>query len=267
MDNGWKQNSESVAGFLNFLRDIQTAYSVASQMETDADNQTQDILHRLELNRDSAEDMERMAQALQAIRKTRREAKDSEAKAEPVMRWIKENGRVKAGLESMLGELRKVEKRILNRSYTAKTNVLEELLKSKHTETEPPEHPDSFQEFLKLTKEHGCLPVVAMVDGRIAEDEGYWMGRWGKCCIDKYKALKDGEILLYYDQCASPDIPYLFEQFFDYAECGIHKDMPPARTLEIMKQKIDALDWTEAIFVYIDAPEITEGQRDEEGRV
>ena len=92
MDSGWKQNSECVAGFLNFLRDIQTAYSVASQMEIDADNQTQDILHRLELNQDSAADMERMAQALQAIRKTRREAKDSKAKAEPVMRWIKENG-------------------------------------------------------------------------------------------------------------------------------------------------------------------------------
>lgn len=123
MDNGWKQNSECVAGFLNFLRDIQTTYSVASQMEIDADNQTQDILHRLELNRDSAADMERMAQALQEIRKTRREAKDSKAKAEPVMRWIKENGRMRASLENMLGELRKVEKRILNRSYTAKTNI------------------------------------------------------------------------------------------------------------------------------------------------
>ena len=167
MDNGWKQNSECVAGFLNFLRDIQTTYSVASQMEIDADNQTQDILHRLELNRDSAADMERMAQALQEIRKTRREAKDSKAKAEPVMRWIKENGRMRASLENMLGELRKVEKRILNRSYTAKTNILEETLKNRRTETESSKHPDGFGEVLKLTKEHSGLPVVAMVDGKI----------------------------------------------------------------------------------------------------
>ena len=35
----------------------------------------------------------------------------------------------------------------------------------------------------------------------------------------------------------------------------INKDLPDEKALPLMKEKIDTLDWTEAIIVYIDLPE------------
>lgn len=35
----------------------------------------------------------------------------------------------------------------------------------------------------------------------------------------------------------------------------INKDLPDEQALPLMKEKIDTLDWTEAIIVYIDLPE------------
>lgn len=43
------KSSEQIANFLSFLRDVQTEYNIAAEVEDEAGRKTQDILHRLEL--------------------------------------------------------------------------------------------------------------------------------------------------------------------------------------------------------------------------
>lgn len=60
--------------------------------------------------------------------------------------------------------------------------------------------------------------------------------------------------VIFYEQ-GRPDTVDIFEKYFDYAECGIDEELPDEQALPLMKEKIDTLDWTEAIIVYIGLPE------------
>lgn len=114
---------------------------------------------------------------------------------------------------------------------------------------------DNLKELLGLIEKRPDLPVVAMVDYEVVADDGYgyWMGEWGKCEIDKY-IVHENHGVIFYEQ-GRPDTVDIFEKYFDYAECGIDEEMPDEQALPLMREKIDTLDWTEAIIVYIDLPE------------
>lgn len=114
---------------------------------------------------------------------------------------------------------------------------------------------DNLKELLGLIEKRPDLPVVAMVDYEVVADDGYgyWMGEWGKCEIDKY-IVHENYGVIFYEQ-GRPDTVDIFEKYFDYAECGIDEEMPDEQALSLMREKIDTLDWTEAIIVYIDLPE------------
>ena len=113
----------------------------------------------------------------------------------------------------------------------------------------------NLQELFKLIQERPDLPIVAMVDSEIVADDGYnyWLGEWGKCEIDRYIVHEDYGVIFY--EQGRPDTVDIFEKYFDYAECGIDEEMPDKQALPLMKAKIDTLDWTEAIMVYIDLPD------------
>lgn len=130
MDKDRSGNSMYISEFLSFLRKVQTEYNIAAEREKDADEETQDILHRLELEEDSLQDMEKMTEALKEVRRRRREAKDSKMMSEPVMDWLLKNKEMVNSLEQVLGEVRKIEKRIRNRTYTEKTGIVEEIFKN-----------------------------------------------------------------------------------------------------------------------------------------
>ncbi len=121
------KNSEHISSFLKFLKDIQTDYNIALETEKEADRETQDILHRLELGNDSYHDMAQMSKIIKSVRLERRKAKDAKTEAEPVIRWIKESPQTVRALEQLLGEVRKVEKFNTNRHYTNKTDILDSL--------------------------------------------------------------------------------------------------------------------------------------------
>ena len=125
------KNSEYIASFLKYLRDIQTEYNIALATEEEAARETQDILHRLELGEDSYHDMARMSKIIKSVRLKRRKAKDTKAETEPVIRWIKENPQFMHRLEQLLGEVRKAEKSNINRHYSNKTDVLDGIGKEK----------------------------------------------------------------------------------------------------------------------------------------
>ncbi len=119
------KNSEHISSFLKFLKDIQTDYNIALETEKEADRETQDILHRLELGNDSYHDMAQMSKIIKSVRLERRKAKDAKTEAEPVMRWLKESPQTVRVLEQLLGEVRKAEKYNSNRHYTNKTDILD----------------------------------------------------------------------------------------------------------------------------------------------
>lgn len=121
------KNSEYISSFLKFLKDIQTDYNIALETEKEADRETQDILHRLELGNDSYHDMAQMSKIIKSVRLKRRKAKDAKTEAEPVIRWIKESPQTVRALEQLLGEVRKAEKYNSNRHYINKTGILDEI--------------------------------------------------------------------------------------------------------------------------------------------
>ena len=45
----------------------------------------------------------------------------------------------------------------------------------------------AIEKLLNLVRENPDLPIVPMVDGElVADTDGYWMGKWGKCEIGEY---------------------------------------------------------------------------------
>ena len=147
---------------------------------------------------------------------------------------------------------------------------LDDLKKAKERETElkksicrarkqVEKQTESLKELFELIRERSDLPIVAMVDSEIVQDDGgYWLGEWGKCEIDKYIVHEDYGVI-FYDK-GNPDTVDIFEKYFDYAECGIDEELPDEKALPLMKEKIDTLHWTEAIIVYIVLPETVLGE-------
>lgn len=112
-----------VEGFLNFLRETEQAYKMAQANEDEANRETQDILHAVELDASSQKPAQ-LLRKLKRVRQKRRAAKDTIAAAEPVVKWYGDNQSVVKALERLLGEVRKQEKKTQNRVYVPRTGIL-----------------------------------------------------------------------------------------------------------------------------------------------
>ncbi len=105
------KDSEPIEAFLNYLRE---AVHQCKQVATDeklADDQTQDVLHRLELYADDYHETARLAKLLRQVRQRRRQAKEAYERLSPVVNWVKENQPVVKCLEQLLGTVHKAEER------------------------------------------------------------------------------------------------------------------------------------------------------------
>lgn len=120
------QISWGIESFLDYLRETEQQLHIAEQAEQEANDATQDILHRLELCELENENAGRLAYKLREVRRQRREAKDRIDQTAPVAAWLEERRAVVKELERLLGEVRKQERRASDRIYTPKTKVLEE---------------------------------------------------------------------------------------------------------------------------------------------
>lgn len=118
------QYSAQIENFLRFLTNCDEEYNIAVQSESDADAATQDILHHIELEENSQLDYIYEGLQLHRVRRERRQAKDTQRLTKPIREWMAANKRVIRDLEKLLGELRRQERYIENRSYTPKTDVL-----------------------------------------------------------------------------------------------------------------------------------------------
>lgn len=118
--------SHGIKIFLNYLRETEQQFCMAEQTEREANDATQDILHWFELYDFRGIEAVKMAHKLREIRHQRREAKDLEYVTSPLIEWINGHQSIVKGLERVLGEVRKRERKTENRTYTPKASILQE---------------------------------------------------------------------------------------------------------------------------------------------
>lgn len=116
--------SQGLESFLNYLRETEQQLHMAEQSEQEANDATQDILHRLELCDLQDNEAGQLAWMLREVRLHRREAKDQMDQTAPVVDWLDDHRPVIKELERLLGEVRKRERRAQDRIYTPRTNIL-----------------------------------------------------------------------------------------------------------------------------------------------
>lgn len=121
--------SRKVSEFTEFLREIQEIYTEHKPLEHQADVQTQDILHTLELDPVKYRDCALLAIKLKEIRQERREAKDTVRHTQPIIDWIVANQKAVNTLSNLFGELKKLEKEDRQRQYEHRTDVAEAIVK------------------------------------------------------------------------------------------------------------------------------------------
>lgn len=112
--------SQAIETFLGFLRQCEQSYHMAEADEQEANDETQDILHCLELREHSDEEFLALSKELRETRQKRRTAKDVMNTTQPVLDWLDENRPTVKSMERLLGEVRKAEKNIEGRFYTPK---------------------------------------------------------------------------------------------------------------------------------------------------
>ena len=120
--------SEHIEDFLNFLRESQQEYNMAVSDEKETNDETQDLLHTIELQNHIPYNELLIMQAMKQTRRDRRTAKDTIKLASHILDWVKEYPKAAKGLEQVLGNVRKDEQYIENRYYTPKTDIVERTL-------------------------------------------------------------------------------------------------------------------------------------------
>lgn len=120
--------SENIDNFLNFLRESQQEYNIAVSDEKEKNDETQDLLHTIELQNHIPYNELLIFQVTKQVRQKRRIAKDTIRQLQPIVDWFKENQKVIKELERLLGNVRKEEQHIENRYYTSKTDIVERTL-------------------------------------------------------------------------------------------------------------------------------------------
>ena len=110
--------SAGIEAFLSYLRETEQKYRMAEADEQEANDETQDILHSIELQEHGYHDFARLSKELKFVRQKRRAAKDTMSETLPVLEWAEANRAVVKGLERLLGDVRKAEKNTENRIYT-----------------------------------------------------------------------------------------------------------------------------------------------------
>lgn len=113
-----------IHSFLKKLEKAEKQREECAQIITQCDNETQDILHRLELEENSQYDMILMAIAIKAVRKRRRETKDENERLKLIMDWVSNNGNAIRSLKSLEKQLDAKAKVDAKRKYNSRTDIV-----------------------------------------------------------------------------------------------------------------------------------------------
>ena len=121
-------NSKGIENFLKFLRETEEKFNIAQEEEIELNNQTQDILHFLELEKHPYHEYAKLAKKLKTVREERRKAKDYIQETGLIITCLENNRQTIKNLEQLLGTVRKAEKSTANRIYIPKSSI--DVLKS-----------------------------------------------------------------------------------------------------------------------------------------
>lgn len=115
---------DGISSFLAYLRDCESDDRISREEELIKENETQDLLHILELNSKlTFSEKGNIAKQLADIRQKRRIAKDTNSVTYLICEWISSHTDAIKSLEKLLGEVRKAEKKTENRFYTPRTDA------------------------------------------------------------------------------------------------------------------------------------------------
>ena len=112
-----KETSNYIETFLNYLSEVDRSYPLVNAELKKKDDETQDILHELELGDNNYRERAKIATRLKNIRKERRQLKDKIEEIETLYQWVNENKTSINKLQQVLGQTRKQEKYHSNRTY------------------------------------------------------------------------------------------------------------------------------------------------------
>ena len=120
-------SSEHISDFLNYIRSISQLHNMAIADEQEANKSVQDLLHLIELEDKSHNQLGHIGKQIRDIRRSRREAKDAQRVTSVLVDWVDKNKAVIKDLEQLLGSVRKAESTIANRSYYPRTDMIERI--------------------------------------------------------------------------------------------------------------------------------------------
>lgn len=123
-----KLPSEMLSEFLKWLSECETQLHIFDADEKLMEEETQDILHRLELVNDCYLDRKKLCDALPSIRQKRRFSKDGSELLSPIVDWVEDNKKCISSLQQLLGAVRKIERSKQDRCYYERTEIVKELL-------------------------------------------------------------------------------------------------------------------------------------------
>lgn len=105
--------------FLDLIADVKKEYSLAEEHVIQEDKITQDLLHKLEIEKTTAKERGRIATDLKVSRQTRRYYKDRIEEMTPLYEFLTDsnNAKVLNNLTQVLGKIRKAERYHETRTY------------------------------------------------------------------------------------------------------------------------------------------------------
>lgn len=109
----------------------------------------------------------------------------------------------------------------------------------------------NIDKLLELVRENPDLPIVPMVDGELVADEGgYWMGKWGKCEVKEYYL---GEEKVHFKGDDEEDV------LCDMVDCNFCYTRDGKDIYDLSDDEWDKLyqnlPWIKSIVVYIEMPD------------
>jgi len=117
--------SNELKSFLDGVRKAETDLNIAIADETETNQQTQDILHAIEMEEYNPRRASALVKTMSAVRKRRRAAKEAIERLTPLVEWSRDNQNTIKSLERLLGDLRKTERHQEGRIYSHRTDILE----------------------------------------------------------------------------------------------------------------------------------------------
>lgn len=121
--------TETLKGFIDFLRNVKTEHEIAVENENEFNEQTQDLLHTLELNDElTYHQKAKLAKKISEVRKERRINKDFEELTGDLAKWVSENSKVLNDLGKILGAMRKLQGKHSMRVYIDRSKIVSETL-------------------------------------------------------------------------------------------------------------------------------------------